>query len=429
MRALILGGYGFIGLEIARRIIAAGHEVTGLGRSANTGRHLLPAARWISADIATLDTQDAWRGYLEAVDVVVNAAGALQSGLKDDVKAIHHTAIVALVSACEAQGVRRFVQISAAGATTEATTEFMRSKARADSHLRSSSLDWIILHPGLVIGPNAYGGTALIRMIASVPLVQPIVFGDRLVQTVALSDLADVVLDAVDGDLPAHSEFDLVEEKAHTLRSLVQQFRAWLGVAPARMHITVPEWLAYGVARVADALGYLGWRSPMRTTMMRVLSGNVVGEPEAFRAISSLELSNLTQTLAKMPSTLQERWFARLYLVMPAIVAVLALFWVLSGLVAMFKLEEASAFIGVGSDSARWAVICGAIVDVGLGGAILYRPWARSACWGMAAVTLFYLAVGTTFRPDLWADPLGPLLKTLPALMLAVTAAVLLEER
>ena len=68
-------------------------------------------------------------------------------------------------------------------------------------------------------------------------------------------------------------------------------------------------------------------------------------------------------------------------------------------------------------------------MHLGLGGAILYRSWARSACWGMVAVTLFYLAVGTIFRPDLWTDPLGPLLKTLPALMLAVTAAVLLEER
>jgi hypothetical protein len=47
----------------------------------------------------------------------------------------------------------------------------------------------------------------------------------------------------------------------------------------------------------------------------------------------------------------------------------------------------------------------------------------------MVLVTIFYLAAGSVLRPDLWTDPLGPLLKTLPALTLAFIAALLLEER
>ena len=215
MRILVLGGYGFIGLEVARRSRAAGHEVTGVGRSAETGRRLLPAARWMSADIAKLRSPDSWREFLESVDVVVNASGALQSGLKDDVDAVHRTAISALVAACEDQGVARFIQISAVGAAPSAETAFLRSKAGGDSALRSSQLDWVVVRPGLVLGRNAYGGSALLQLLASVPFVQPISLGDRKIQTVAASDLAEVVVDAVEGRLPSRIEFDLVEDEPH----------------------------------------------------------------------------------------------------------------------------------------------------------------------------------------------------------------------
>ena len=46
----------------------------------------------------------------------------------------------------------------------------------------------------------------------------------------------------------------------------------------------------------------------------------------------------------------------------------------------------------------------------------------------MVVVGLGYLVTGSVLRPDLWADPLGPLLKILPATMLAVVAAALLNE-
>ena len=140
-------------------------------------------------------------------------------------------------------------------------------------------------------------------------------------------------------------------------------------------------------------------------------------------------LSNLQQTLSDLPSTLQERWFARLYLAMPATLAVLALFWVLTGLIALLNFDESVRMAGLSENASRVAVISGAIVDMSLGTAILYRPWSRMACWGMTAVIVLYIAVGSVLRPDLWMDPLGPLLKAIPILVLTLIAAVLVEDR
>jgi uncharacterized protein YbjT (DUF2867 family) len=160
---LILGGYGLIGREITAACLAAGHKVTGAGRSPETGRRLIPDADWIGIDLNEATLAAHWQPHLQGIDIVINASGALQSGGRDDLAKIQRDAIRALTIACEKAGIKTFVQISAPGATPDAATEFMATKGAADETLRASSLDWVILKPGLVIAPTAYGGTSLLR--------------------------------------------------------------------------------------------------------------------------------------------------------------------------------------------------------------------------------------------------------------------------
>jgi uncharacterized protein YbjT (DUF2867 family) len=99
MRILVLGGYGFIGLEASRRLIDMGHAVVALGRSAEHGRQVLPDADWLGADIARLISPNQWAPLLRGVDVVVNASGALQDGLRDNLRAVQDEAMRALIAA------------------------------------------------------------------------------------------------------------------------------------------------------------------------------------------------------------------------------------------------------------------------------------------------------------------------------------------
>jgi uncharacterized protein YbjT (DUF2867 family) len=390
---------------------------------------LLPDAEFLAIDLRVPQSGDAWQRHLQGVEAVVNAAGALQTGGRDDVEAVHHRAIAALVRACEAAGVERFVQISSVGVKAGATTEFLRSKARGDECVSSSSLSWVVVRPGLVIGPSAYGGTALIRMLASIPLVQASALAEARVQTVAVSDLSAVVLDAVEGRLPGRVQFDLVEQESHSLRDVIGAFRRWLGFPAPRLELRVPRFVLGIVARIADALGHLGWRSPLRTTTLRVLAEGVLGDPAQFARVDARKLSSLHDTLSALLATVQEKWFARLNLAMPVTVAVLSLFWVMTGIIALLHLDVAARMAGLGVSTSRAAVVLGSIVDIGLGVAVLYRPWAKGACLGMAFTTVVYLAMGSALRPELWADPLGPLLKAVPVLMLTLIAALLLDDR
>ena len=308
----------------------------------------------------------------------------------------------------------------------------MRSKSRGDDAIKKSCLNWIVLRPGLVIGPNAYGGSALLRMMAAFRWANVPAFASKRIQTVAMSDVVQVVLEAAEGRLPARIDVDLVAPAPETFQQLIDRLRIWMGVAPASMSIAVPRFAVGVVSWFADLLGHLGWRSPLRSTAVFALENEVLGDAEKLRQLRGADLMSIKQTLAAMPATIQERWFASLALLMPIMVATLSLFWLLSGLFGALSVDRAAAVLpssAVSLQIAKLLVLGGIAVDIVLGVAILNRPTARLACIGMIATSIVYLAAGSVLTPALWLDPLGPFVKVLPSTLLAAVTSVVLEER
>lgn len=430
MRAFVLGGYGLIGAACLHRLKQAGFTVSGLGRDAAAARKVDPDGDWITGDIATLSVED-WRRLTAEIDVVVNASGALQDGARDSLHAIHVTAVERLVAALDGTPVR-LVHISAVGASETAALDFFATKGRGDAAIRRSAIDWVILRPALVIGRDAYGGTALLRAAAAMPLFAPRLFADIAVQTVSLEDVAQAVLQAAEGRIPAGTLADLTEPRGRSLPDTIAMMRRWLGFPDPLAVLPIARPLLALVAKGADALGHLGWRSPLRSNALAALADGIEGDPEPWRQAGGAPCRSLEETLAALPATVQERWFARLYLLFPLGVGLLSVFWVLSGAIGLAQHDAATAVLtdgGMAESPARFAVLIGSVVDILLGLAILWRPWVRAACLGMVLVSLAYLAGGSLVTPGLWADPLGPFVKVLPSIGLALFVAAIAKDR
>jgi uncharacterized protein YbjT (DUF2867 family) len=428
--AIVLGGYGFIGSACLRSLKRAGFRTIGVGRSIALGRQCDPDIEWIETDIANTSA-DEWSRHLKDADVVVNASGALQDGLRDNLNGIHVDAMENIVAALTGTTVR-VVQISAAGASEDAGTSFMRSKARGDKLLEASDVDCVILRPVLVIGPQAYGGTALLRATAALPLVRPRLFVGSTIQTVSVLDVAQAVVHAATGRVSSGTVSDLTETEQRTFPELLEVIRRWQGFHPAKVEVDVPQWVVSALGRVADCLGWLGWRSPLRSTALRNLEVGIKGDPTVWLAAGGERLGSLAETLAAIPATTQERWFARLYMLLPTSIVILSVFWIVSGLVGLLEFDAARSLLterGITPTMAKSAVFGGAIFDLVLGTAILFRKTVRLATGGMIILSASYLVAAAVWTPDLWVDPLGPLVKVLPGMLLAAIVAALVEDR
>jgi hypothetical protein len=180
----------------------------------------------------------------------------------------------------------------------------------------------------------------------------------------------------------------------------------------------------------ADLLGWLGWRSPLRSTSLRVIRDGVTGDAAQAAQVLGRAAKSLAETLAAMPAGVQDRWFARMWLLKAPVVAVLGGFWIASGAITLVDPARAvAAGAAYGAAPPEGAVIAGALLDLALGLAVLVRPLARPALGGMILTSLGYLAAGTVLAPGLWLDPLGPLVKVVPTILLAVVALAILDDR
>lgn len=431
MKVLVLGGYGLIGEAVLERLADDGHELLGLGRDIGQARRRKPSVQWVAADMARLLAAPDWLPLLAGVEAVVNAAGALQDGPRDQLDAIHRRSVEALVTACEQAGIRWLVQVSAIGADLNTSSPFFRTKAQGDRAVAASSLEWTILRPGLVIAPAAYGGTALLRALAAFPWIIPAVLADRPIQTVAVKDVAEAVSRAIAGRLGHGQTIDLVEAQARPLADVLLEFRAWLGL-PGAPVVAVPAIAGRVAGMIADGLGLLGWRSPLRSAALAALDKGVTGNAQTWTEIDGRPPQALDATLAAMPAHVQERWFARLWLLKPIVFAVLSLFWLVSGIVGLVRQDAAADILvsrGLSPTLALAMVLAGSVADIVAGAAVVVRPLARWALTAMIAITLLYFAAATALAPDLWLDPLGAIVKAVPMLCLVVVALAILDER
>ena len=431
MRVLLTGAAGLIGSAVAARLHAAGHEVVAVTRTSDAAANALVVDRRITIDMARATRPEDWLPYLERIDAVINCAGVLQDSPRDSTAGVHLHGTSALFRACVTAKVKRIIHVSAVGVDRDPPTLFSQTKHAADAVLMGLDIDWLILRPAVVLGRAAYGGSALFRGFAALPVL-PVLPDTGPLQVVHLDDLVATIIFFLNPAAPARHIVQIVGPERYSVTDVVQILRRWLGWRPAG-DIAVPAWFATLMFGLGDAVSFLGWRPPVRSTARREVMRGAVGDPSQWTRLTGIAPRPLPAALASEPASVQERWFAKLYLLKPLVFGVLAVFWTATGLVTLgpgWGIGKALLKEGGVTDAlASPAIVAGCLADIAIGVGIAFRSTARLALWAGILLSLVYVVLGTVMLPRLWADPLGPMWKIWPIIVLLAVALAIREER
>ena len=157
MTIAVTGGTGFVGQALLDAAAKQGMPLRALARKPQALRN---GVEWVAGDLA--DTA-ALAELVQGTEAVIHVAGVTTAADAAGFEAGNVAGTMAMVEACLAAGVPRFVLVSSLSAREPSLSQSGASKARAEQVVKASGLDWTIIRSPAIYGPRDDGMFELFR--------------------------------------------------------------------------------------------------------------------------------------------------------------------------------------------------------------------------------------------------------------------------
>lgn len=242
--ATIFGGSGFVGRHTVRALAARGWRVRAAVRRPDLAGHLQPmgAVGQIHAVQANLRFPASVLKAVEGADVVVNCVGILAGSGAQTFDAVHVAGARAAAKAAREAGVRRFIHVSAIGASAKSSASYAQSKAAGEAAALAEFPGAVILRPSIVFGPEDEFFNRFAAMARMSPFLPLIGGGKTRFQPVFVGDVAAAIANVAEGKGSAGTVYELGGPEVVSFKELLDRTQVWSG--RPRRYLRIPFALA-----------------------------------------------------------------------------------------------------------------------------------------------------------------------------------------
>ncbi|KIH77502.1 NADH dehydrogenase [Geoalkalibacter ferrihydriticus] len=274
MKVFLTGATGFVGHEMLKQLLAAGHIVRCLVRPGSEGR--LPIEKNIEVRLGDATDAESLDASLEGCDAAIHLVGIIREfpGKGVTFKKLHVEATRNLVAAAENQGVRRYLQMSANGVRPDAESEYHRTKWQGEEAVRAAQLDWTIFRPSLIFGPADEFVNMLADLVRKAPVVPVIGDGRYRMAPVAVEDVAASFVAALTKEECLGQTYHLCGPGDFSYDEILDLIGETLGKTPVRK-LHHPVCLMKPVVKVLQSIPQFPITSAQLTML---LEGNLCAE-------------------------------------------------------------------------------------------------------------------------------------------------------
>jgi uncharacterized protein YbjT (DUF2867 family) len=233
---LVTGGTGFVGGHVVPALRQADKPVRCLVRDRRKAEKL--EALGCELTEGDMTEPDSLRRAVEGVEGVVHLV-AIRQGTETQFERIMSQGTRDLLVVAREAGVRRFVHMSALGASelTKDLVPYYRAKWEMEQAVRGSGLPHVIFRPSFVFGPDG-GILPTFRKLARLAPVTPIVgSGEQRIQPIWADDVAAYFAQALDLDAATNRTFELGGPDIVSWNELWARLKQALGVRRPSVHV------------------------------------------------------------------------------------------------------------------------------------------------------------------------------------------------
>jgi len=212
-------------------------------------------------------------GCFHGVDAVVHLVGIIRRQNRLTYEHINRHGVANVVAAAKEARVKRFVLVSAIGASNNRSYPYLYSKWQGEQEVIDSGIPYTIYRPSVLFGEGDEFINVLAGLVRVLPLVPVIGSGKNRYHPLAADDLAKCIGITLGREDLKGQILDLGGTERMSYNDVVSQVARAMGKRRLRFHL--PTWLMYPAAKVTQGIMP---RPPITTDQIRMLGIRSVAE-------------------------------------------------------------------------------------------------------------------------------------------------------
>jgi uncharacterized protein YbjT (DUF2867 family) len=265
MHILLTGPTGFIGTQVLAELIAARHLVTCVVHNQKAQDQLKSAGftgTIVLGDVSKKNSLQKVDEYLSSgqIEAIIYLPGLLREFPSKGItfQGVHFDGVKNLVGLAKKHGIRRWLQMSALGASKNSTTGYFKTKWAAEELLRTSGLDWTIFRPSVIFSDTPTTRMNFAGELGNVAKMAPFlpVFGDgkyRL-QPVSIQEVVGSMVRALKMPETIGQTYELGGPEKLSYNEVMIQIATAMGKRKPIVHI--PFWMVRPIASLLDGFSF-----------------------------------------------------------------------------------------------------------------------------------------------------------------------------
>jgi len=272
----VLGGTGFLGRRIVRRLRDHGHTVRIASRHPQRTRSPIADER-LQSIRADIEDGGSLAEALAGTQGVVNAVSLYVERGNATFRSVHVEAAARVAREARRAGVERLIHVSGVGADPSSNSAYIRSRGEGELAVKAAFPDATIVRPAVMFGPDDTFLNPMLTLLRRLPAFPMFGRGRTRLQPADVEDVAEAIARAFDQDRP---RYELGGPRIYTYEDLLRTVAQRAGLKPVLVPVPFPFWQA--LAWVGELLTH----APITRNQVELMRlDNIAGSEPGFEAL------------------------------------------------------------------------------------------------------------------------------------------------